>query len=423
MQLQKGQKIKFSDLGISSNFVAECNVKSALTIDVSCFCLNENSKLEDEKYMIFYNQKISPNKEIKLIQESPSFKFEVDADKLPVKASKLVFIAAIDGEQTLSEIQSVQFKIADITFELSGKDFAKEKAIIIAEVYKKDNVWRVNAVGQGFNGGLDALIVSFGGEVAPNQNFPAEKTKQALFLEKRVSLEKNIEKTAPKLVSLTKKAALSLEKRGLGQHRARVALCLDISYSMSSMYNNGLIQNFVERILALGCRLDDDGSIDVFLFGKGAYQAESISIQDFSGYVNRTIKSYPLEGDTKYGTAIELVRKFYTPYQYERSEPHKQELPIYVMFLTDGQPTDKAQSTRALKNSSYEPIFWQFMGVGDTNFSYLEKLDDLPGRYIDNADFFSVSSLNFMSDDILYESITNEYPSWLKQAKIKNLID
>ena len=423
MQLQKGQKVKFTDLGLTPKFIAECSIQSSITIDISCFGLNEMGKLEDENYMVFYNQKASPNGEVKLIQETP-FKFEIDADKLPAKASKLVFTAAIDGNNTMSEIQSLEFKIGAVSFSLTGKDFAKEKAVIIAEVYKRDNIWRINAVGQGFNGGLDALLVSFGGEVAAaNPVSIPVKTNQTVFLEKRVNLEKTMEREAPKLVSLAKKAAVSLEKRGLGEHRAKVALCLDISGSMSPMYRSGVIQEFVERILALGCRLDDDGSIDLFLFGANGYQPDPITIKDFNGYIDRMIHSYPLEPDTKYATAIELVRKFYTTYQYERSEPAKQEIPIYVMFLTDGQPSDKTQATRALKNASFEPIFWQFMGVGNADFSYLEKLDDLAGRYIDNADFFSVSSLSAMSDDVLYEKLTNEYPGWVQQAKIKNLIN
>ena len=235
-------------------------------------------------------------------------------------------------------------------------------------------------------------------------------------------MEKNIQSSSPKLLDLSKKAAISLEKHGLGEHQAKVALCLDISYSMTSLYDSGMIQSFVEKILALGCRLDDDGAIDIFLFGAKGHQPSPVTFSDFNGYVNKIIKLHPLEMDTRYSTAVEMVRAHYTNYKYERVEPFKAEVPVYVMFLTDGQPSDKAACTKALKNASYEPIFWQFMGVGDTNFAYLEKLDDLEGRYVDNADFFSVKSLTQYSDEQLYEKFMNEYPSWLKAAKSKGLI-
>ena len=59
---------------------------------------------------------------------------------------------------------------------------------------------------------------------------------------------KNLEKEAPKLLDLSKKAAISLEKHGLSEHRAKVALCLDISISMNNLYTSGLVQAFVELI-------------------------------------------------------------------------------------------------------------------------------------------------------------------------------
>jgi tellurite resistance protein TerA len=48
-------------------------------------------------------------------------------------------------------------------FPFSGSDFAREKAIIAGEIYRKGE-WRFAAVGQGFDGGLDALLKHFGGE-------------------------------------------------------------------------------------------------------------------------------------------------------------------------------------------------------------------------------------------------------------------
>lgn len=422
--MQKGQKMKFSDMNIGSSFVATCSVQSGLTIDVSCFGLNENNKLVDENYMIFYNQTSSPKGEVKFSQQGNNYQFDINHLQLPANANRLVFTAAIDGNGTMKDISQLQFKVGETAFTLTGADFQQEKAIMIAEAYVKDGVWRLGAIGQGFNGGLDALLVHFGGEVAQNTQAPVttpalspQEQKTKVFLEKRTSLEKNLAQTAPKLLDLSKKAAVSLEKRGLGQHKAKVALCLDISGSMNDEYRSGIVQELVERVLALGCRLDDDGSIDVFLFGKNGYQPAPITVADFKGYTDRTIRLHPLEPDTKYATAIELVRRHYTDYQYERSEPLTMDTPVYVMFVTDGQPSDKAQATRALKNSSYEPIFWQFMGIGDADLSYLEHLDDLSGRYVDNADFYRVSDLKRVSDEQLYEKMVNEYPSWLKIAQ------
>lgn len=430
MLFQKGQRVKLQDLGLGSSFLVGCNLQSNLSIDISCFGVDADNKLSDDRYMVFYNQKSSPNGEIKLLQDVPNSSFEVNLNSLPEKIVKLVFTAALDGNGTMNQLNQMNFKISDHVYELKGSEFSQEKAIIISEIYKKDGVWRLSAVGQGFNGGLGALLTYFGGTaveaapvVAPVAPASTVDLKKKVFLEKRVSLEKNLQQTAPKLLDLSKKAAVSLEKKGLGEHRAKVALCLDISASMAGNYSSGAVQEFAERILALGCRLDDDGSIDVFLFGENGYQPAPLTVKDFPGYISRMQKINKLEYDTRYSTALELVRKFYSPtYKYERSEPLSMEIPVYVMFLTDGKPSDKMATTKAIKNASYEPIFWQFLGIGNNDFSYLERLDDLDGRYLDNADFFSMENIRGMSDEQLYDKLMNEYPKWLQQAKAKGMI-
>jgi hypothetical protein len=101
------------------------------------------------------------------------------------------------------------------------------------------------------------------------------------------------------------------------------------------------------------------------------------------------------------------------------------------MFVTDGGTSDKALTERHLRESSHEPIFWQFMGIGkgrksksrllqafsDSSFPFLEKLDDLEGRLIDNASFFSVERPDEHPDDALFDLLMEEYPEWVKRAR------
>jgi len=261
-----------------------------------------------------------------------------------------------------------------------------------------------------------------------------------------VNLEKRVEQAAPQLVSLVKSAGVSLAKVGLEQHRARVCLVLDISGSMSSLYRKGLVQAFAERILALGCRFDDDGEIDVFLFGRNVHHVAPMGLSNFRGYVGQLIERHPLEGDTRYGAAMQAVRRHYFPDAGggERKQPlvqrnkqgDKAALPVYVMFVTDGGTSDQPLTERQLRWASREPIFWQFMGIGkgkkskskrllnfaDSDFPFLEKLDELDGRLIDNADFFAVASPDEHSDAQLYDLLMSEYPDWLKQAAREKLL-
>jgi tellurite resistance protein TerA len=55
-----------------------------------------------------------------------------------------------------------------MSYAFSGSEFGQEKALMMGEIYNKGG-WRIAAVGQGFNGGLDALLKHFGGEVLEEQ--------------------------------------------------------------------------------------------------------------------------------------------------------------------------------------------------------------------------------------------------------------
>ena len=53
-------------------------------------------------------------------------------------------------------------------YAFTGAEFSTERAVMLGDLYLKD-VWRFAAVGQGFDGGLDALLKNFGGEVAEEE--------------------------------------------------------------------------------------------------------------------------------------------------------------------------------------------------------------------------------------------------------------
>lgn len=413
-----------------------------LALDFACFGLDSQARLVSESYMTFFNQPKSPCGGVEVADvagDANGFSFQLA--RLPDSVDRIAITASIDGAGTMSQLQSGYLRLLGAAGEFArisftGADFALEKAVMLGEFYRKNGEWRFVAVGQGFDGGLDALVRHFGGEVAADSaNAPAP---QGSSRPSRIDLEKRVEREAPQLVSLVKSAGVSLAKVGLAQHRARVCLVLDISGSMQSLYRKGLVQKFAERILALGCKFDDDGAIDVFLFGKNVHKGEPMGLSNWSSYVDRMIRQHPLEGDTRYGLAIETVRRHYFPDAGggERKEPIKAELPVYVMFVTDGTTSDKPLTERQIRWASREPIFWQFMGIGkgkksknkslssfaDSDFPFLEKLDELDGRFIDNADFFSVASPDEHSDPELYDLLMTEYPGWVQLARQKGLL-
>ena len=79
--------------------------------------------------------------------------------------------------------------------------------------------------------------------------------------------------------------------------------------------------------------------------------------------------------------------------------------PVLAIFLTDGAPDSKPQAVEELTKASYAPVFWQFLSIGSENIPFLQKLDDLDGRYIDNADYKPVGNVDTISDDELFNMI------------------
>ena len=169
--LIRGQRLKVSDLTPAMQLELGVRVAGpAYEYDVSVFGLDPAGKLSDDRYMIFYNQKRSPEGAVQMLGPSGGEqRFAVDLSAMPRSVERLMVTASVDSG-SFSQISSGHLSLYAggrelARFPFHGADFGQEKAIIIGELYLKD-VWRFSAVGQGFAGGLDALVKAYGGEVS-----------------------------------------------------------------------------------------------------------------------------------------------------------------------------------------------------------------------------------------------------------------
>lgn len=218
-------------------------------------------------------------------------------------------------------------------------------------------------------------------------------------------------------ISLLKKSAgIVLEKKNLTNVTARVGLVLDISGSMRKLYKNGTVQRVVERILAVASQFDDDGALDIWVYDNEFSRLKPVTEHDFEGYVDQ----YILNNDLihKFGRNDEPPVMEDVIQKYTTEDPSKD--PAFIVFINDGGC--KRTIKKPVIASSDKPLFWQFVGIGDSNFEVLEKLDEMDGRYIDNANFFHIKDIETISDNELYDLLLNEFPDWLKEAKEKNVI-
>jgi tellurite resistance protein TerA len=165
-ELAQGQRIKLTDLGLASQFTLAFN--GGTNVDVACFGLDADRRLVDERYMTFFNQPRTPCGGV--VAQGPST-FELDLSKLPPAIGVLVVTLSVDGAGTMRSLpaSAVELRQGGMTlarFAVHGGMFASERALMLVEIYRKDGLWRFNALGQGFDGGLDAVVRHFGGTVA-----------------------------------------------------------------------------------------------------------------------------------------------------------------------------------------------------------------------------------------------------------------
>ncbi|GGW88005.1 TerD family protein [Streptomyces lomondensis] len=186
-EFQRGHKARISDLTAGTDLYVGVQIAGpGLSFDISCFGLDADERLSDDRYFIFYNQPKSPEEAIQLLgaQAGDTESFRVTLDRIPPQIQKLSFTATIDGTGQMSQIAPGYIRIVAggeevARYPFSGAEFSTERAVMLGDFYLKD-VWRFAAVGQGFDGGLDALLKNFGGEVAEEETpAPAPQQPQA----------------------------------------------------------------------------------------------------------------------------------------------------------------------------------------------------------------------------------------------------
>lgn len=266
------------------------------------------------------------------------------------------------------------------------------------------------------------------------------------------------------VIDLKKKSGIVLEKLGLAGVEAEVVFAVDKSGSMGWNISNGVVQEQVDRFIGVGMNMSPSKSIEVYGFNSGH---EYVGKAHEGNHVNfLKSKNFRASGGTsyapvmkqiiaKYGTAIEsqfvtkeVEREVVTAIkpgfigklfgakertevktviesvreQVNAAEVKPVKTPTLVFFMTDGENSDVDETKRVLREAAKQGIFWQFIGIGGESFPMLEALDDLEGRFLDNADFTKISDVTNVDDEKLFESVLKEFPGWLRQAKQKGLV-
>ncbi|MDJ1183129.1 TerD family protein [Roseofilum casamattae] len=185
ISLQKGQRISLDKVApnLQAAFVGlGWDVKATdgghdFDLDACAFLLGENEKLVSDKHFIFYNNTTSPDADKSVEHMGDNLTGAGDGDdeviivnlqKVPQDISRLVFTVTIHDaqkrKQNFGQVENAYVRLVDVAtkeellrYPLS-EDYSIETALVMAELYRRDGSWRMNAVGAGYEGGLQALL-------------------------------------------------------------------------------------------------------------------------------------------------------------------------------------------------------------------------------------------------------------------------
>ena len=185
ISLSKGQRVSLEKVspGLEAVLVGlgwdvkTVDTESDFDIDVSVFMLGENEKLPSDSHFIFYNNLKSPDSVHCIEHMGDSLTGEGEGDdevvlvnltKVPGEIKKLVFVVTIhqadQRKQNFGQVENAFVRLVDVKtkeevlrFDLT-ENYSIETAITVAEIYRKDGQWRMNAVGAGYQGGLQTIL-------------------------------------------------------------------------------------------------------------------------------------------------------------------------------------------------------------------------------------------------------------------------
>lgn len=439
LEMKRGQKDSISKLCGGLSLTVELFHKSPMEIDCSCFGLDVAGKLADDQYFIFYNHKESPEQAVCLLPPAldGAVRFAVQLDKLPAKIDRLSFTCAIDGVNCMRELTQgfVRLKAGETEcarYRYSGAEFAGERALVICELYRKNGDWRINAVGRGFNGGLKALIESYGGIVtrearsptpaapvaAPSGDvtvtslIPPDVVKRMNELTERAKRENDY--LLPLYRSLY--AGINLLPQSVSQP-VRVVMAADNSGSMFDMYRNGRVQRIIDKFFAFASVLHPSCSMDFWAFAAKSRQFEPVTMDNVRTYSFDTgggFERWMSMLNYQYNNEPEAMRDIMMIYGGRNA-------PTVVLFLTDGRLSSDWEIEEILIKTSRYPIFWQFVGVHGEEYGILEHLEEIDGRHCNNASFFRVNDIDDITDSALYSRLLVAMCNWMEEASRKRL--
>lgn len=190
LNLKKGQKVDLTKgrTGLSRLIVGlgwdinKYDGNAEFDLDACAFLLGANGKATCEGDLIFYSNERHYSGAVATSGDNRTGAGEgddetliVDLSKVPANIERIAFTVtiydAVSRRQNFGMINNSYIRIIDqdsneelIKYDL-GEDYSIETSIVVGEIYRHNGEWKFNAIGSGFQGGLEALCAHYGIDV------------------------------------------------------------------------------------------------------------------------------------------------------------------------------------------------------------------------------------------------------------------
>lgn len=201
-------------------------ILSQSAIDCAAYRLTTNGKVRGDGDMIFYGQTRSDDGSVSFRGHDSDGFFDINLPAQPASIEKIAL--AFSSAQTLAQVGDVDIQVLKgsqvlMTCQLAAAG-RNEKAIILAECYRRQGSWKFRFIAQGFEGGLKPLSEHFGVEIAdeaPNQA-QSINTQKPINTQKAGSVPQTT--TPPPIPSAAQNPSINLSKITLTKNQSSINL-------------------------------------------------------------------------------------------------------------------------------------------------------------------------------------------------------
>ncbi|WP_084510688.1 TerD family protein [Nocardia lijiangensis] len=128
-------------------------------IDLSVLCVRDHGKVGDDSEFVFYNQPVSPDGAVRLTDGAIC----IDLPSVGPVTDRLVVAASVDNGVFGGIPLAVRItEDGGLAHDLPITGLSSETTVILGEVYRRANGWKLRNVAQGYATGLAGLATDFG---------------------------------------------------------------------------------------------------------------------------------------------------------------------------------------------------------------------------------------------------------------------